>query len=373
MHIHHSTLEQIALANGLELIGVFSLEQVRALLKKQKDYLESWQQQGYAAEMDYMKRSSKLFTDVSKLLPEVRSVLCFSLNYYQGAVEQETPWGYGRVARYAWGRDYHRVIKKRLDKFVNNLQAEIKEDISWRRFTDAVPLLERAIAAGSHLGFIGKNTMFIRPGVGSFTFVAEILLDVEVEGQQQAQEKLFSCGACQRCLVNCPTNAFVEPKVLDSRKCISYLTIEKKTEFSSWEREAIGSWIFGCDVCQDVCPFNHSSIEEGFLGVFDQSKGAGLFLDLIGVLKITSQEEYLARFAGTALMRAGRECLIRNACCVVENTAYVPAYSELIRISREEGSELLRSQAKKCLVNLLNHADGLDKQRIENSIVSFSK
>src|SRR4030095_465504 len=181
---------------------------------------------------------------------------------------------------------------------------------------DAVPLLERAAAARAGLGFFGKNTNLLQPKKGSWFFLSEILLDLELPADDRVVK--VSCGSCRRCLDACPTNAFPSPYVLDSGKCISYLTIENKGAIPVDIRASIGDWVFGCDVCQEVCPFNRFAGETQWPELRAEA-GVGPRLELVEVLSISSDAEFKERFRGTALLRPRRRGLLRNAAVVEAN------------------------------------------------------
>lgn len=325
---------------GLDLVSHCGVEE----LEKDREHLTAWQESGYAAEMGFMQRDPYLLSNPLAILPEARSVLVFALHYERTPLPAfET--GFGRVARYAWGRDYHRVIKKRLGNLMLNLERGTNRTINYRIFSDAVPLLERALARTAGMGFIGKNSMLIRPGEGSYFFLAEVLCDLEL--QERPLEVINAgCGSCSRCIGKCPTSAIVSDHVIDAGKCISYLTIEKKGALDSHERPAIGEWIFGCDICQEVCPFNHSSLKReksASLSEFGRGQGAGPMLSLSRLLSIRTRDEFLKHFAGTALMRAGRESLLRNAAIVAANTAADSVTACLIEAFNADSSEVVRA------------------------------
>ena len=333
-----SDIQKIAKEQQLEIVSALAIDEFREDLESQKDNLRAWQEKGYAGEMEYMNRSADLFVDARSFLPNAKTILSFVIPYAKSSEivqmrNSEVPNGYGRIARYAWGRDYHRQIKKKITKFTKDLELISGESFDSRMFTDSVPLLERAFAKNSGLGFVGKNTLLIRPGVGSYFFIAELLVSFDLEKDIIIEpSKRENCGSCSFCLQKCPTNAFPEPGVLDARKCISYLTIEKKTIFTEWEGSAIGSWLFGCDECQIVCPYNHQNIEVSVIDEFNPESGNGQFLSLDKIFSIKTKEEFLKQFAGTSIMRAGREQLIRNALHVAHNTEYnIPrVYSNLL-------------------------------------------
>lgn len=355
MEIPFPIISDAASECGLQLAGVIDAEELQPRLQKHFHYLQAWQQQGFAGEMHYMNRPAEFIIDCEKFLPAIGSIVCFAINYRgeEQSAHLTVPRGFGRVARYAWGRDYHKVLRGRMTKFVDELRKQLP-DINFmaRAFTDAVPLLERALFAEVANGFIGKNTMFILPQLGSYTFLAEVLLSVGVTDVPKALPVKGHCGTCARCLSACPTSAFQGPYVLDARRCISYLTIEKKTVFSDWESQAIGNWIFGCDVCQDVCPFNPREQVVPSLKEFSVCEGSGVLLNLAEVLSFRTNRLFLNKFQGTALMRAGREALLRNACSIAINTNCQELIPDLQQCLREETSEIIYSAAAQALKEL---------------------
>ncbi len=341
-----SLIKSLAHEEGLTFLGSVSCDP----LHQEKPRLILWQESGFAGEMGFMNRDAELLTAPKNLLPEGQSILSFAVRY-AASPRSECPPGFGRVARYAWGRDYHRVIKKRLLKFMARLEGVLEKEIIFRVFSDSVPLLERAIAANTGEGFIGRNTMFIRPGIGSYFFLAEVICNLKVrsEGLTVIQESSKGgCGTCRQCLDACPTNAIVEEFKIDARRCISYLTIEKEGNLLEYERSMLGEWVFGCDRCQEVCPFNHASMKRDTapdVVEFEPERGAGDLLSLSALLDIRSDEEYLERFAGTPLMRPGREGLLRNAACVAGNTLARAAEDSLERARSEDVSPVVRECA----------------------------
>lgn len=341
--ISYKELAGLAAAAGLLLTGVAPCRVLSLDLRRLADA----QQRGYLGEMTYMNRSSELFADPRQLLPTARSIVSFAVHYDRGPHSGPLPKLHGRVARYAWGRDYHKVLRKVLRKLVASCEARLGSPLQARVFTDAVPLLERAWAVQANLGFVGKNTMLIRPGEGSFFFLAEMVWEVEVTDLPDTGST-GQCGRCTRCRTACPTEALVADRALDARRCISYLTIEKRTALSIWERQAIGEWIFGCDICQDVCPFNHQIIRGKFdhlPSALDRKGGIGPFLDLGAVLQLRDDDAFRSRFGGTALLRATRAGLIRNAAVVAANTDAHQLWPELKVCVTEDVSPLVRQHA----------------------------
>src|SRR6185436_8074323 len=217
----------------------------------------AWCESGFAAGMEYMTRRPELHAYPERLVPYARSLITLTVNYYAEAQPFNHENLYGRVARYAWGLDYHDVVKPRLLALVARMERLASRKLHARCFVDAVPLLERAVAARAGLGFFGKNTNLLQPKSGSWFFLSEILVDLELAADHR--ESKVSCGSCHRCIDACPTDAFAAPYKLDSRRCISYLTIELRGPVPDDLRPKMDDWIFGCDVCQDVCPCNRKS------------------------------------------------------------------------------------------------------------------
>lgn len=224
----------------------------------------------------------------------------------------------GRIARYAWGRDYHKVLGKRLRRIVRKLGEQYPGE-SFRSFTDAVPLAERYYAERAAIAFTAKNTLSISSDFGSWFLIGEILSTKEFPSSEDARDRHGACPTnCTRCIDICPTGALYAPHRIDASKCISYLTIEHKGEIPVELRPKMGNWLFGCDLCQEVCPLNVRAQQTGvsdFLTV-----KAGESLELREVLEIENDDEYTRRFAGSPLMRAKRRGLLRNACIAAANT-----------------------------------------------------
>ncbi len=331
------------------------------MLKQNSPYLRSWQEAGMAGEMKFMLRN---FSDLNHILPEAKSVVQFLVPYSREFEESDGSFepkvGYGRIARYAWGRDYHEVLREKLKDFVQTIatkcfQGEVPK---FRVFSDSVPFLERGVGANAALGFIGRNSMLIRPGIGSYTFIAEIMWDVEIDGIAAVEQKSdlghpgSGCGGCQRCLPACPTGAIVKDGVIDARKCISYLTIEKRDYFTAEEATQVGDWIFGCDICQEVCPFNVAPKEHKVIKEFKPSVGVGPYFSLLEGLEIKSEAEFRARFKGTALLRVKRAQFLRNVCMVIANTKFLQASTRLLKLATEDSDEYVRFHAQLALSQL---------------------
>ncbi len=237
-------IKKFAQGLGFELVGVTA-----AHPSPDHDFFRWWLDQGYGATMAYLNRQSERRGDPEKVLPGVKSVICVGLNYFTGASGDT-------IARYAHGQDYHRVIDEKLKALETFILSSIDASAQMKRYVDTGPVLERSYAARAGLGWIGKNTMLINNGLGSFFFLAEILTTIAFDEPDYDRPALDQCGTCTKCLEACPTDALPEPGVLDATKCISYLTIEYRGEFTESQSRGVGTHLYGCDVCQDVCPYN---------------------------------------------------------------------------------------------------------------------
>jgi len=216
--------------------------------------LEQWLAKGYQGKMSYMERNFDLRVDPARLVPGARSVITLLQNYYP---EQQQHADSPRISKYAYGTDYHDVIRSKMNEFLSELRNEIGE-INGRGFVDSAPVLERSWASRSGLGWVGKNGNLINKQSGSFFFIATLITDLKLEYDDPFAKDY--CGSCTRCLDACPTGALVEPALVDGSRCISYLTIELKDELIAPEfKGRMEGWMFGCDICQDVCPWNRFS------------------------------------------------------------------------------------------------------------------
>jgi epoxyqueuosine reductase len=247
----------------------------------------------------------------------------------------------GRIASYAWGLDYHDVITPRLEAMARWLQAESGRALSQRVYVDTGAILERSHAHEAGLGFYGKNTMVIHPRRGSYFFLGELLTNLEFD-TYDAPGRATLCGTCTRCLAACPTNAFPRPYVLDARRCISYLTIEHKGWIDRELRSRMGNWVFGCDVCQDVCPFQRFAPEmgEAVFQSHDIDRTAPPLLDLLAL----DDAGFHARFAGSPVARIGRGRLTRNACIAAGNWGSIQAIPPLAALL-DDPSPMVRGHA----------------------------
>jgi epoxyqueuosine reductase len=277
--------------------------------------------------MRYLASRRAAYEHPRSILDGVRSIVMLAIPY-RTAEPRPVESGQGKVSRYAWGQDYHELIWRRLDELAAWLK-EKSPGSGVRGVVDTAPLLEREFAQLAGLGWIGKNTLLLNRELGSWFFLAALLTDVELD--YDAPYSADHCGTCTECLEACPTDAFVAPYVLDARKCISYLTIEQRGSIHPELREGIGDWLFGCDVCQDVCPWNtreHNAAhtEEP---TFQPAEGMDP-VDLIALFDL-DDKAFRARFRNTALWRAKRRGLLRNAAIVLGNRPTKAAISALTK------------------------------------------
>ncbi len=294
---------------GFELVGIAPATSADGF-----DRMGEWLDRGYAGEMSYMERRREARRHPSSILPEVRSIVMAGMNYNQKRSPPSKPTGFGPwVATYALGTDYHTLLRSRLKSLLSYIQTD-HPSCRGRAVVDTAPLLERDFARRAGLGWFGKNTMLIDKRHGSFFLLGALLLDLDLA--PDPPHAANHCGTCTACLDACPTQAFVEPGLMDARRCISYLTIELRSSIPEELREPMGAWLFGCDVCQDVCPWNRKAPlgREPLL----QPRRDLAALDPIELLGL-SDEAFRRRFRDTALMRPGRAGLLRNAAIVLGN------------------------------------------------------
>ena len=237
-------IKQKAFALGFSAIGISKVD----FLEKESNQLKEWLENGFHGEMKYMENNFEKRTDPRKLVEGAKSVISVLLNYYPKEKQVENTY---KISKYAYGKDYHIVVKDKLKNLLEFIQTEI-EDVNGRVFVDSAPVMDKVWAAKSGLGWIGKNTNLISKEYGSFVLIGELIIDLELEYDDSVKDY---CGSCTKCIQACPTNA-LSPYKIDARKCISYLTIEKKGEIPEKFKGKWNNWIFGCDICQDVCPWN---------------------------------------------------------------------------------------------------------------------
>ncbi len=302
-------VKQRAVALGFDAVGITDLRPT-----PHRSELRAWLRSGMAGTMRYMHRQEGRRAKPATVLAGAHRAIALTRSYFNS--EGNQPGGSGRVAKYARGRDYHESLRKPLQELTDYMEFLGDGDTVARFYVDAGPVPERELAQRAGLGWIGKNTMLISPTRGSFSFLATILtnLDVPIDQPFEADR----CGSCTRCLDACPTDAFPRERVLDSRRCISYLTIEYRGDVTTELQELMGNWIFGCDVCQDVCPWNtkFASVANDPVLQLDPSLA---FVDL-AMLITASDAEFVQRYACTPIERPGAVGMRRNAKIAVENS-----------------------------------------------------
>jgi epoxyqueuosine reductase len=241
-------IKRLANEQGFFACGIAKAD----FLEEEATGLERWLNAGYHGEMSWMENHFDARLDPRKLMPGAKSVVSVLLNYYP---EQEQEAGTPKISKYAYGRDYHKVIRGKLKRMLEGVRAEIGE-VEGRGFVDSAPVMDRAWARRSGLGWIGKHSLLLSKKEGRFFFIGELILDLELSPDGPSTDH---CGTCTACIDACPTQAIVAPTVVDSNKCISYLTIEYKKALPNAYQEKMEEWVYGCDVCQDVCPWNRFS------------------------------------------------------------------------------------------------------------------
>ena len=272
-----------------------------------------WLAQGYAGEMAYLERGAEKRRDTRMPFEGMRSAIVVGLNY--GGKQPAGP-----IARYARGDDYHDIMVARLNGLHRWLEGELGSTVGGKSYVDTGPILERELASRAGLGWIGKNTMLVNPRRGSFFFLGALLVDLDL--RPDAPFDADRCGSCTRCLDACPTDAFVAPRVMDARRCISYLTIEHRSDIPEALHPLIGDMLYGCDVCQDVCPWNvRFATELGDPALAPRPENVDPDIDAIAA---ASDEEFRERFRRSPIKRAKREGLARNARIVGANRGRAP-------------------------------------------------
>lgn len=296
-----AAIKRRATALGFAAAGVTTLEPNAHAAE-----LDRWLAAGYAGTMTYLHRQAEKRRDPRRVMPGARSAVVTLTNYFHGTARHG-------VAQYAWSSDYHDVLGTRLEQVATAIR-EVVPGAKTRCYLDAGPVPERELAQRAGLGWIGKNMMLIQPEIGSFTFIGVVLTDAALAPDQPFDAD--RCGTCRRCLDACPTNAFPEPHVLDATRCISYLTIEHRGAFNEEQRGHVGNWIFGCDVCQDVCPWNESFAQATSDAAF--APRAEVRAPELTALLEMDDDAFTRRYGDTPFARPGRAGMRRNAAAVLD-------------------------------------------------------
>ena len=299
---------------GFDLVGITQAEP-----KIENNFFLDWLNKGFAGNMKYIEKNSDKRIDINKVLPNAKSIISCALNYntdfpYSNKLSNKDK---GWIARYAWGDDYHDVLLKKLKILKEYFLSLYSDQHNVKVYVDTGPVLEKVYSQYAGVGWIGKNTCLINQELGSWLLLGEIITDTELEYDKKAIDR---CGSCTRCIEACPTDAIVEPYVLDSRKCISYLTIELKEEIPIDLRDGLDNNIFGCDICQDVCPWNRKSPTNTSEKFLPRNQ---LFNPELEYLLDLNQEEFSKLFKDNPVKRTKRKGLLRNVLVAVANTKNV--------------------------------------------------
>ncbi|MCL2930936.1 MAG: tRNA epoxyqueuosine(34) reductase QueG [Trichodesmium sp. MAG_R03] len=299
--ISNSQIKQKALEIGFHKAGIASANEFGLEINR----LQRWLNKGYQADLEWMGSPKR--QDLKVVMPEVQSVICVALNYYTPHQHSESS-EIGKISRYGWGRDYHKVMHKKL-KFLANWLQEQDKNILTRYYADTGPIMEKPLAEQAGLGWIAKNGNLITREYGSWVFLGEVLTNLELRRDSPHTEH---CGSCTRCLEACPTNAIVESFVIDANLCIAYHTIENRNpELPPHIKSNLKGWVAGCDICQDVCPWNQRFAQETNIDEF-QPYPDNLAPQLTKLVEI-SEEDWNRQFRASALRRIKPEMLQRNA------------------------------------------------------------
>lgn len=347
-------IKQIGYELGFQGIGITSTE-----LDSQHQNFRQWLQQHYHGEMAYMERNIDKRLDPKKLTAGTLSVICVRMNYLTEASENSIRLldhaSRAYISRYALGRDYHKLMRKRLQKFADTLTGLIGE-FGYRVFTDSAPVLEKALSVKAGLGWQGKHSNLLHRQHGSWFFLGEIYTDLPLQADQAISDH---CGECTACMDKCPTQAIVKPYVVDARRCISYLTIEHNSAIPVEFRKAIGNRIYGCDDCQLYCPWNRF---EKFTQEVDFNSRHGLSdIELLDCFK-WSEQQFLDRFAGSPIRRIGFEKWRRNIAVALGNAAYSPYIVEALQTTLTTASSLLAEHVNWAITQQLVQQPGKSKE-----------
>lgn len=326
-------IKQWGLELGFQQVAITDID-----LSEYRPYLDQWLAKNYHGEMHYMAENADMRCDPATLLPGTLRVICVRMDYAKQTTNSLEPLknsGAAYISRYARGRDYHKLIRKRLQRLATQIENKVGSH-GYRAFVDSAPVLERALAEKSGLGWIGKNTMLINKQAGSWFFLGELFTDLPLPVDQKESDH---CGSCKACIDICPTQAFVGPNVLDATKCISYLTIELRSAIPIEFRQAMGNRVFGCDDCQLICPWNKFTklSTEGDFSPRHSFDDAAL-TELFG----WTESEFLERTEGSAIRRIGYECWLRNIAIGLGNADSSTDVIAALESRRQHDSAMVR-------------------------------
>lgn len=296
-------IKEKAVEFGIDKIGIVRAES----LVTEGNHLKNWLSRGFHGEMAWMEREPAKRADPQVLFAGSKSIIVAAINYFTPH-KHENDQSYGKISRYAWGDDYHLIVKAKLGKLLDWIKTE-RPEANGKICVDTSPIMDKAWSVRAGLGWIGKHSNVISTEIGSWFFIGEVLLDIELDYDETSVAD--HCGSCTACIDACPTDAIVEPYVVDSRKCISYATIELRDEKLSGEiAENMNGWLYGCDICQDVCPWNRFEKPTDVPGFEPRNGETSLNLDRVLSME---PEEYIVRFRHSSMKRSKLSGLKRNA------------------------------------------------------------
>lgn len=347
--LDRSTITTIAREAGLGLAGITTPE----IFERECRHTIAHIEQGHTQGMDWFTTErARQSADPRTLQDDVQSIIGVGLPFWSGRPEPpDDDVLRGRIARYAWGRDYHKTLKRRMRAMVAGIEDALGRSVEHRTLVDTARVFDRAVSERAGVGWFGKNTMIIVPGHGSWVMLGEIYLDVKVPPDLPLNQ---DCGRCRICIDNCPTGAIVEPYRVHAPRCISYLTIEERGVIDPEIRPLMGKWVFGCDVCQDVCPYTKAAkpVEEP---TFAPATVENAFPSLEFLVTMTD-EQFYDIYSGTAVTRAKRRGLARNAAIALGNSADERSISMLETAVTEHDEPLVRGHAAWAIANLAGTA-----------------
>lgn len=350
MPLSVKNIKQKAIELGFNLVGVTPATPSPTL----SAYMR-WINKGMHGAMGYLERPDRISRrqNLKKVMPSAESLIIVGMDYRTQFTDSEilNDPSRGRIASYAWGLDYHNILEQRLEMLTEWIADKVSDTIHHKIFVDTGAILERSHAQQAGMGFIGKNTMLIHPRRGSYFFIGEIVTSLEFDDYDEPHRENM-CGTCTRCLNACPTDAFPEPFVLDSRRCISYHTIENKGWIDRDLRSQFGNWIFGCDICQDVCPFQRFTTETDEVGfiAYELDRIAPRLLDVLAM----TDDMFKTQYRRTPLERVKRERLVRNACIASGNWQNKQAIPYLIQLLYD-ASPIIRGHTAWALWQTMGH------------------